>query len=62
MLTYAHIQELPPKDWGRVIQEWVAAEHQAGVTARLGGCRDSVGRIAKRCSPFDSAKTKVTHL
>jgi Mg-chelatase subunit ChlD len=27
---YAHIQELPPKDWGRVIQEWVAAEHQAG--------------------------------
>ncbi|HKQ79664.1 MAG TPA: VWA domain-containing protein [Blastocatellia bacterium] len=28
--TYTHIQELPPKDWGRVIQEWVAAEHQAG--------------------------------
>jgi magnesium chelatase subunit D len=28
--TYMHIQELPPKDWGRVIQEWVAAEHQAG--------------------------------
>ncbi|HEY8460282.1 MAG TPA: VWA domain-containing protein [Blastocatellia bacterium] len=27
--NYAHIQELPPKDWGRVIQEWVAAEHQA---------------------------------
>jgi hypothetical protein len=27
---YAHIHELPPKDWGRVIQEWVAAEHQAG--------------------------------
>jgi Mg-chelatase subunit ChlD len=28
--TYTHIQELPPKDWGLVIQEWVAAEHQAG--------------------------------
>jgi magnesium chelatase subunit D len=28
---YAHIRELPPKDWGRVIQEWVAAEHQAWV-------------------------------
>ena len=28
--TYTHIQELPPKDWGGVIQEWVAAEHQAG--------------------------------
>jgi hypothetical protein len=27
--TYTHIQELPPKDWGRVIQEWVAAERQA---------------------------------
>jgi Mg-chelatase subunit ChlD len=27
---YAHSHELPPKDWGRVIQEWVAAEHQAG--------------------------------
>jgi magnesium chelatase subunit D len=31
--TYAHIQELPPKDWGRVIQEWVAAEHQTRVGA-----------------------------
>ena len=30
--TYAHILELPPKDWGRVIHEWVAAEHQAGAT------------------------------
>jgi Mg-chelatase subunit ChlD len=30
---YAHIQELPPKDWGRVIQEWVAAEHQAGAAS-----------------------------
>jgi magnesium chelatase subunit D len=29
--TYAHIQELPPKDWGRVIHEWIAAEHRAGV-------------------------------
>jgi magnesium chelatase subunit D len=28
--TYAHIQELQLKDWGRVIHEWVAAEHQAG--------------------------------
>jgi hypothetical protein len=28
--TYTHIRELPPKDWGRVIQEWVAAEHQSG--------------------------------
>jgi magnesium chelatase subunit D len=27
--AYTHIQELPPKDWGRVIQEWVAAEHQS---------------------------------
>jgi magnesium chelatase subunit D len=27
--TYTHIQELPPKEWGRVIQEWVAAEHQS---------------------------------
>jgi magnesium chelatase subunit D len=26
--TYTHIQELPPKDWGRVIHEWVAAELQ----------------------------------
>jgi magnesium chelatase subunit D len=26
--AYTHIQELPPKDWGRVIHEWVAAEHQ----------------------------------
>jgi Mg-chelatase subunit ChlD len=31
--TYAHIQELPPKDWGRVIQEWVAAEHQSNASA-----------------------------
>jgi Mg-chelatase subunit ChlD len=31
--TYAHIQDLPPKDWGRVIHEWVAAEHQAGAAA-----------------------------
>jgi magnesium chelatase subunit D len=31
--TYTHIQELPPKDWGRVIQEWVAAEHQTGAGA-----------------------------
>ncbi|MGH9843216.1 MAG: ABC transporter substrate-binding protein [Blastocatellia bacterium] len=23
--TYTHIQKLPPKDWGRVIHEWVAA-------------------------------------
>jgi magnesium chelatase subunit D len=26
--TYTHIQELPPKDWGRVIHEWIAAELQ----------------------------------
>jgi magnesium chelatase subunit D len=26
--TYLHIQDLPPKDWGRVIDEWVATEHQ----------------------------------
>jgi magnesium chelatase subunit D len=31
--SYAHFQELLSKDWGRVIREWVAAEHQAGVTA-----------------------------
>src|SRR5262245_3756055 len=31
--SYAHFQELPSKDWGRVIREWVAAEHQAGVAA-----------------------------
>jgi magnesium chelatase subunit D len=30
--AYAHIQELPPREWGRVIHEWVAAEHQV-VTA-----------------------------
>lgn len=29
--TYTHVQDLPPKDWGRVIHEWVASEHQAGV-------------------------------
>jgi magnesium chelatase subunit D len=28
--TYTHVQELPPKDWGRVIHEWVASEHQGG--------------------------------
>jgi magnesium chelatase subunit D len=28
--AYAHIQELPPKDWGRVIHEWIAAERRAG--------------------------------
>jgi Mg-chelatase subunit ChlD len=28
--TYTHIQELPPKSWGSVIREWVAAAHQAG--------------------------------
>ncbi len=33
--TYTHVQELPPKDWGRVIHEWVASEYQAGVA--LGG-------------------------
>jgi magnesium chelatase subunit D len=27
--TYTHIQELPPKDWARVIHEWIAAEHQS---------------------------------
>jgi magnesium chelatase subunit D len=37
--TYTHIQELPPKDWGRVIQEWVAAEHQT--RARAGGATGS---------------------
>jgi magnesium chelatase subunit D len=29
--AYTHIQELPPKDWGRVIHEWIAAERRAGV-------------------------------
>jgi magnesium chelatase subunit D len=28
--TYTHIQELPPKDWGSVIREWIATEHQSG--------------------------------
>jgi len=28
MATYAHIQELPSRDWGSVVHEWVAAEHQ----------------------------------
>ena len=32
--AYAHIQELPPKDWGRVIHEWIAAEHQQGAACR----------------------------
>jgi magnesium chelatase subunit D len=32
--TYTHIQDLPPKDWGRVIHEWIAAEQQAGVAMR----------------------------
>ena len=32
--TYTHIQDLPPKDWGRVIHEWIAAEHQAGAAMR----------------------------
>jgi magnesium chelatase subunit D len=32
--TYTHIQDLPPKDWGRVIHEWIAAEHQAGGAMR----------------------------
>jgi magnesium chelatase subunit D len=26
--TYAHVQDLPPKDWGRVIHEWVVREQQ----------------------------------
>jgi magnesium chelatase subunit D len=30
-LTYAHIHELPPRDWGRVIHEWISAEYQPGV-------------------------------
>ena len=38
--TYTHIQELPPKDWGRVIQEWVAAEHQT--RAGAGGATGSI--------------------
>jgi magnesium chelatase subunit D len=29
--TYAHVQELPPKEWSRVIHEWVVSEHQAAV-------------------------------
>jgi magnesium chelatase subunit D len=28
--TYTHVQDLPPKDWGRVIHEWVASKHQGG--------------------------------
>ncbi len=32
--TYTHIQELPPKDWGRVIHEWISAEHQLGVAGQ----------------------------
>ncbi len=28
--AYAHIHDLPPKDWGQVIHEWVAAENHAG--------------------------------
>jgi Mg-chelatase subunit ChlD len=35
--TYTHIHELPPKDWGRVIHEWIAAEHLAGAA------KDSTG-------------------
>ncbi len=33
--NYTHIQDLPPREWGRVIHEWVAAEHQAGVAKTL---------------------------
>jgi magnesium chelatase subunit D len=33
--NYTHIQELPPREWGRVIHEWVAAEHQDGVAKTL---------------------------
>jgi magnesium chelatase subunit D len=33
--TYTHIQELPSREWGRVIQEWVATEHQTGVARIL---------------------------
>jgi magnesium chelatase subunit D len=33
--NYTHIQELPPREWGRVIHEWVATEHQAGVAKTL---------------------------
>ncbi|HEX8088670.1 MAG TPA: magnesium chelatase subunit D family protein [Blastocatellia bacterium] len=33
--TYAHIQELPPREWGHVIHEWVAAGHQAGIAETL---------------------------
>jgi magnesium chelatase subunit D len=29
--TYTHIQELPPRDWGRVIHEWTSAEYQTVV-------------------------------
>jgi magnesium chelatase subunit D len=34
--TYTHIQELPPREWGRVIQEWVAAEYQSGTAGAAG--------------------------
>lgn len=34
--TYTHVQDLPAKDWGRVIHEWVASEHQGlSFTLRL---------------------------
>lgn len=33
--TYAHIRDLPPKDWGRIIHEWVAAEHRAGAASPI---------------------------
>jgi magnesium chelatase subunit D len=32
---YTHIHELPPREWGRVIHEWVATEHQAGTVNTL---------------------------